>query len=42
MNATGHTNNGVGHRGELLAAAALPDVFERAQRDLVAFAHQVS
>jgi acetyl esterase len=42
VDATGHTYNGVGHTGELLAAAALPDLFGRALRDLVAFAHQVS
>jgi acetyl esterase len=41
VSATGHTYNGVGHGGELLAAAALPELFERAQRDLVAFAHQM-
>jgi acetyl esterase/lipase len=41
VSATGHTYSGVGHGGELLAAAALPELFERAQRDLVAFAHQV-
>jgi acetyl esterase len=39
--ATGHTYSGVVHGGELIAAAALPDLFGRALRDLVAFAHQV-
>jgi acetyl esterase len=42
VNATGHTYNGVGHAGELLAAAAIPELFQRAQRDVVDFAHRVS
>jgi acetyl esterase len=41
VDATGHTYSGVVHAGELIAAAALPDLFGRALRDLVAFAHQV-
>jgi acetyl esterase/lipase len=40
--ATGHTYNGVCHAGELLAAAALPELFERALTDLTAFAVSVS
>lgn len=40
--ATGHTYNGVTHAGELLAAAVLPDLFERALADVVAFAASVS
>ena len=40
--ATGHTYNGVPHAGELLAAAALPDLFERALADVMAFAVGVS
>jgi acetyl esterase/lipase len=42
VEATGHTYNGVGHACELLAAAAIPELFERAKRDLVDFAHRVS
>jgi acetyl esterase/lipase len=40
--ATGHTYNGVTHAGELLAAAALPELFERALADVVAFAVSMS
>jgi acetyl esterase/lipase len=40
--ATGHTYNGVSHAGELLAAAALPELFDRALTDVVAFAVSVS
>ena len=42
VEATGHTYNGVGHACELLAAAAIPELFQRAQRDVVDFAHRVS
>lgn len=42
VTATGHTYNGVSHAGELLAAAALPEVFERALADVTAFAAGVS
>jgi acetyl esterase len=42
VEATGHTYNGVAHAGELLAAAAIPELFERAQRDVVDFARRVS
>jgi acetyl esterase/lipase len=42
VDATGHTYSGVAHAGELLAAAAIPELFERAQRDVVDFAHRVS
>lgn len=42
VDASGHTYNGVGHAGELLAAAALPELFGRALRDVVDFAHHVS
>ncbi|MCW2557109.1 MAG: hypothetical protein JWP55_1073 [Mycobacterium sp.] len=41
VEATGHTYNGVGHACELLAAAAIPELFERALRDVVDFAHRV-
>jgi acetyl esterase/lipase len=40
--ATGHTYSGVGHACELLAAVAIPELFERALRDVVDFAHRVS
>ncbi|MFC7675838.1 alpha/beta hydrolase fold domain-containing protein [Mycolicibacterium sp. GCM10028919] len=42
VQASGHVYNGVGHAGELLAAAAVPDLFDRAVRDVVAFAHGTS
>jgi acetyl esterase len=42
VEATGHTYSGVGHACELLAAAAIPELFERALRDVVDFAHHVS
>ncbi|BBY30507.1 alpha/beta hydrolase fold domain-containing protein [Mycolicibacterium sediminis] len=42
VRATGHVYNGVPHAAELLAAAALPDLFDRALRDVVAFAHSVT
>jgi acetyl esterase/lipase len=41
VNATGHVYNGVGHAGELLAAAAIPELFDRALRDVVDFARRV-
>jgi len=41
VDATGHTYSGVGHACELLAAAAIPELFERALRDVVDFAHRV-
>jgi hypothetical protein len=41
VNATGHTFNGVGHAGELLAAAAVPELFARARRDVADFARSV-
>ena len=42
VEATGHTYSGVGHACELLAATAIPDLFDRALRDVVDFAHHVS
>jgi acetyl esterase/lipase len=42
VTATGHTYSGVTHAGELLAAAALPALFERALTDVVSFALSVS
>jgi acetyl esterase len=42
VDATGHTYNGVGHAGELIAAAALPELFNRALRDVADFARHVS
>jgi acetyl esterase len=41
VEATGHTYSGVGHACELLAAAAIPELFERALRDVVDFVHRV-
>jgi acetyl esterase/lipase len=41
VEATGHTYSGVGHACELLAAAAIPELFQRALRDVVDFAHLV-
>ena len=38
VSASGHTYNGVGHAGELLAAAAVPELFDRTLRDVVDFA----
>ena len=40
--ASGHTYNGVGHAGEQIAAVAVPDMFNRALRDIVDFALRVS
>ena len=42
VNATGHTYNGVGHAGEQIAAAAVPELFKRALRDVADFARAVS
>jgi acetyl esterase len=41
VDATGHTYNGVGHAGELIAAAAVPELFNRALRDVADFARRV-
>jgi acetyl esterase/lipase len=41
VNASGHIYNGVGHAGELLAAAAVPELFNRALRDVVDFAQRL-
>jgi acetyl esterase/lipase len=41
VNATGHTYNGIGHAGEQIAAAAVPELFDRALRDVAAFARRV-
>jgi len=41
VTASGHTYNGVGHAGELLAAAAVPDLFNRALYDVVDFATRI-
>ena len=42
VDASGHTYNGVCHAGELIAAAAVPELFSRALRDVVDFARGVS
>lgn len=42
VSASGHTFNGVGHAGEQIAAAAVPDLFHRALRDVADFARAVS
>ncbi|MBJ7341901.1 MAG: alpha/beta hydrolase fold domain-containing protein [Mycolicibacterium sp.] len=42
VNATGHTFNGVGHACEQLMGAAVPDLFQRALRDVADFARRVS
>ncbi|MET0450236.1 MAG: alpha/beta hydrolase fold domain-containing protein [Mycobacterium sp.] len=42
VEATGHTYNGITHAGELLAAAAVPEIFDRAVRDVSDFARRVS
>lgn len=42
VRATGHTYNGVGHAGEQIAAAAVPELMDRALRDIADFAHRVS
>jgi acetyl esterase len=41
VDASGHTYNGVGHAGELLAAGAVPALFNRVLRDVVDFAQRV-
>jgi acetyl esterase/lipase len=41
VDASGHVYNGIGHAGELLAAAAVPDLFHRAVRDVVDFAKRL-
>jgi acetyl esterase len=41
VRADGFTYDGVGHAGEQLAAVALPELFERALRDVVDFARRV-
>ena len=38
----GHTYVGVGHAGEQIAAAAVPELFHRALTDIADFAHRVS
>jgi acetyl esterase len=40
--ADGHTYNGIGHAGETIAAAAVPELFNRALRDIADFAHRVA
>jgi acetyl esterase len=40
--ADGHTYNGVGHAGEQIAAAAVPELFHRALTDIADFARRVS
>lgn len=42
VSASGHMYNGVGHAGEQIAAAAVPELFARALRDVADFARQVS
>jgi acetyl esterase len=42
VRATGHTFNGVGHAGEQIAAAAVPELMDRALRDIADFARRVS
>jgi acetyl esterase/lipase len=42
VNATGHTYNGVGHACEQLLGASVPELFNRALRDVAAFARSVS
>jgi len=41
VEASGHTYNGVGHAGEQIAAVAVPELFNRALRDVVDFAHRM-
>jgi acetyl esterase/lipase len=41
VNATGHTYNGIGHVCEQVLAASLPELFDRALRDVAAFARSV-
>ena len=42
VEATGHTYNGITHAGEVIAAAAVPELFHRAVRDVVDFARRVN
>jgi acetyl esterase/lipase len=42
VEASGHTYIGVGHAGEQIAAAAVPEMFHRALRDVTDFAHRMS
>jgi acetyl esterase/lipase len=42
VHATGHTFSGVGHACEQLMGAVIPDIFERALRDVADFARRVS
>ncbi|MCV7011002.1 alpha/beta hydrolase [Mycolicibacterium madagascariense] len=42
VDATGHTFNGMGHAGEMLMGAAVPELFARALRDVADFARRVS
>ncbi|MDT5337993.1 MAG: acetyl esterase [Mycobacterium sp.] len=42
VDATGHTFNGVGHACEQLLGAAVPELFERALRDVSDFARRVN
>jgi acetyl esterase len=42
VEANGHTYVGVGHAGEQIAAAAVPELFHRALTDITDFAHRVS
>ncbi len=42
VDATGHIYNGVGHAGEQIAGAFVPDLFNRALRDVADFARRVS
>jgi len=41
VDATGLTYNGIGHGGELIAAAGIPELFSRAYRDVAGFARRV-
>ncbi len=42
VNATGHTYSGVGHAGEQMVAASVPELYDRALRDVADFARRVS
>lgn len=41
VDATGHTYNGVGHAGEQIAGAVVPELLHRALRDVADFAYRV-
>ena len=41
VSASGHTYHGVGHAGEQIAAVAVPELFDRALRDVADFARRV-